>query len=437
MLLTTGWVLTRSLAAPAAELLPNGLRIVVRERHTAPIVAIDFWVRAGSADEGPGENGCAHFLEHTLFKGTTNHSIGAADYAIENAGGVLNASTGADYAHYYTELPGNHVEPALAAIADIVRHATFPDAEIERERSVILDELATRETDPFDRIQKLLYQSAFGAQPYAHSPGGESASIKIRGRDSLVAFFKRLYVPGRCVLSLAGDITAAEGRKLAVHYFGDWAGAGTELNSDAPIPFPVQSSASDQQRPADPQAIGLAFAAPAAGSVRFTAIGLVTAALLGESGLSGRFSSQRWSGTHIATRYTPRRSVSLFTIVANVPVPIPARPFESPSPPQFADLSTLERTIRSEVSALAVNSPSQDALAGAIRAVQSQITYDGETTAGLAREVGLAELIGGDSPEELILRLGTITPAEVQAFASEWLSLAHCVTVRSEPGSAE
>src|SRR5580658_7639225 len=191
-------------AAPVSVLLPNGMHLVVSERHTSPIVAIDFWVRAGSADELNGENGCAHFLEHTLFKGTTTHGMGAADYDIENLGGVLNAATGADYAHFYTELPAAHLSEATAVIADIVRHATFPDAEVERERAVILDELAKHQSDQFARIQDRLYRIEFPGKPYEHSPGGEPDSIRVRARDTLAAFFHRLYIPSRCTLAFAG-----------------------------------------------------------------------------------------------------------------------------------------------------------------------------------------------------------------------------------------
>src|SRR5689334_14877580 len=78
---------------PAPFTLPNGLRVVMRERHTSPLIAVDLWVRAGSREEGPGEGGSAHFLEHTLFKGTTSRRPGETDIAIENVGATLNAAT--------------------------------------------------------------------------------------------------------------------------------------------------------------------------------------------------------------------------------------------------------------------------------------------------------------------------------------------------------
>ncbi len=213
---------------PVRVVMSNGMHLLISERHTSPIVAIDFWVRAGSADELSGENGCAHFLEHTLFKGTTTHGMGAADYDIENLGGVLNAATGADYAHYYTELPSAHLSEATAVIADIVRHATFPEAEVERERAVILDELAKHQSDQFARIQDRLYMLAFAGKPYELSPGGQPESIRVRARDTLAAFFRRLYIPSRCTLAFAGDVTVDKAKSIAAAMFGDWTGSDAE-----------------------------------------------------------------------------------------------------------------------------------------------------------------------------------------------------------------
>src|SRR5579871_6410840 len=132
---------------PAAWTLPNGLRVVTRERHSTSLVAIDLWVRAGSREEAPNEIGSAHFLEHTLFKGTTTRGPGDVDIAIENLGGTLDAATGPDYAHFYTTIISTHLEEGLSILADVVRNATLPDAEVARERGVILDELAEHEAD--------------------------------------------------------------------------------------------------------------------------------------------------------------------------------------------------------------------------------------------------------------------------------------------------
>jgi zinc protease len=121
-------------ATPTDVTLPNGLRVIVRERHAAPLVAIELWVLAGAREEMPAEIGAAHFLEHTLFKGTTTRGVGEADAAIENLGATLNASTGPDYARFNTCVASEHAAEAIGSLADVLRNATLPAREVERER---------------------------------------------------------------------------------------------------------------------------------------------------------------------------------------------------------------------------------------------------------------------------------------------------------------
>ncbi len=198
------------------------MRVLTRERHVSPLVAIDLWVRAGAREETDAEDGCAHFLEHVLFKGTTTRPSGQADIDIENLGATLTAATGPDYAHFYTTVAAAHVQEALAVLADVARNAALPDVEIERERGVILDELAAHDSNPTAHLIDLLYQYAFHALPYGRSPGGSSEAIRRRTRDALARFYARAYRPDHCVLVLVGDITSEQASQLARQAFGDW-----------------------------------------------------------------------------------------------------------------------------------------------------------------------------------------------------------------------
>jgi zinc protease len=158
-------------ASSAAEFaLPNGLRVIARERHGAPLIAMELWVRAGAQAESAGEFGAAHFLEHTLFKGTNTRNVGEADIAIENLGATLNASTGPDYARFYTNVPSGHAAEALKVLADVVRNATLPAQEIERERAVIINELAQRRSDPESLLIDRLYALAYRDHAYGRFP---------------------------------------------------------------------------------------------------------------------------------------------------------------------------------------------------------------------------------------------------------------------------
>ena len=121
-------------------------------------------------EEGPGETGAAHFLEHTLFKGTKTRGVGETDMAIENLGATLNASTGPDYARFYTCAQSEHAADALGIVADVVRNATLPETEVERERQVIRDELAQRDSDAGSLSIDRLYGVAFATHPETACP---------------------------------------------------------------------------------------------------------------------------------------------------------------------------------------------------------------------------------------------------------------------------
>ncbi len=420
-----------------AETLRNGMRLIINERHRFPMVTIDLWVRAGSADEGPGQDGCAHFLEHTLFKGTTLHGPGYSDFTIESAGGSLDAETGADFAHYYTEIPSDKLNTGLKEISDIIRHAVFPDTEVERERAVILDELARHDERPAARIQDRLYNLAFGNQPYAKSPGGEPTAIKFRARDSLVAFYSRNYVPQRCALILAGDVDSAAATRAVDRYFGDW--TSPEDQTPQPIPAPAQtvSRARMSARRGERPVIGIAYAAPSAVSRSDSAVAEVVAEILSSQFGRGTTSIAAWSGTAVTVNYAARHGTSLLSVIATLQGPPISRPFEQSLSPAISDIPMLEAALRKAIDSLATQPPSASTVSAAVRTLQGQIAYDIETNTGLAREMGLAATIGGSDPAELSPLLSQIKPEHVQNFAMRWLTGKQSYTVILDAEQAE
>ena len=327
---------------PPAVTLDNGLRVLMRERHVTPLVAMDLWVRAGAREETAEEAGSAHFLEHVLFKGTAMRGVGQADSDIENLGATLNAATGPDYAHFYTTVTAAHAQEALAILADVARNATLPDAEVERERGVILDELAQHDSSDTARAIDLLYARAFPSQPYGRSPGGATEAIRIRGRDTLAAFYRRAYRPERCTLVLVGDLTPEQGQAWARQAFGTWMsprplapalpssserqnhhGIGAEEKSpEKSLPFlkaaPLPAGHIAETGNGRNRLVGLAFPAPPASDAAMTAAALLTVEILGSAQEGGRFATPAFAGKNAMARFTPRRDSSLWILTAGV-----------------------------------------------------------------------------------------------------------------------
>ena len=407
--------------APPPLLLGNGLRVLTRERRIRPLVAIDLWIRAGAREEQADEGGSAHFLEHTLFKGTTTRGVGQVDVDIENLGATLNAATGPDYAHFYTTVATSFVPQALRILADVVRNATLPDTEVERERGVILDELAEHDSNPTARLLDALYARAFPALPYGRSPGGSPDAIRLRGRDTLAAFYRRTYRPIRCTLVLVGDLNPVQAQEFARQAFGSWQGEeGRGRQGDketrrqgAEEPIVNRQSTIDNLNPSTINLLpaGLAFPAPPAREWVMTAAALIVADILGTSQASGRLFNATLAGTNAAARFTPRLDSSLWLITAT-----PNTHYPTPNTP------SLEPVLRDIIAELGSHPPSAGELSAAKRRLIARIQNDQETNAGLADAIGYADVVDGDEPEILQRRIQQITSEDVRQFIARYLA---------------
>ena len=414
--------------SPAA--LPNGLRVLTRERHTSSLVAVDLWVRGGARDEEQGEAGAAHFLEHTLFKGTTTRRAGETDIAIENLGATLNAATGPDYAHFYTTVARAHLAEALSVLADVVRNATLPDVEVDLERRVILDELAQRDSDPYSLLINHLYAASFQDHPYRRPPGGDPAQIRVRGRDTLAAFYHRTYSPERCSLVLVGDLTPEDAVDAARTAFGNWARPKADAIGLLPNGDSLPGSALALQENAEiaRSVVGLGFRSPAASDAGMACAALVTAAILGDSEGGGRLASGRLAGTDASVRYTPRRDESLFVLTAALPLRPPNRS-ETEQERQIR-VNGVEAALRAMVIELQTSTPTAPELQSAKQRLLGAGVFDLETNAGLASALGYADITGGDPPELFRTRLQQLTLADLYRFIGIYLNPGRCTSLK-------
>ena len=205
--------------------LPNGLRVVLENRPYAPCVSAGLWVGAGSMHETAEENGCAHFLEHMAFKSTANHSAGEILLEMDRLGGHVNAFTEKDCTCYYARVIPDHLDRLLDLFADLLLHPLTREEELEKERGVILEEIAMCEDNPEDRTGDLLSRAVFGEAPLGRPILGTAAGIRSLSRETLLCYRGAHYVPGSAVLALCGNLPEPEAAVEAVgRAFGAWAG---------------------------------------------------------------------------------------------------------------------------------------------------------------------------------------------------------------------
>ncbi|MFA7248648.1 MAG: pitrilysin family protein [Dehalococcoidia bacterium] len=214
-----------SLLAPVAHTLSNGLRLLVTPMPYARSVSISVYIAAGSRYEPTEEEaGLSHFLEHLCFKGTSRRPR-PLDISMEldAIGGNINAATNRELTVYYAKVTPEHLEQATDVVADMLRNSLLADSEIERERGVILEELAAVEDSPTEQVGVLLDRQLWPGQPHGRDVAGTDDSVAEMPNRRIVDYYHRQYVPNATVVSLAGAISPEAALDLVQRRFGDWA----------------------------------------------------------------------------------------------------------------------------------------------------------------------------------------------------------------------
>ncbi|MDZ7728620.1 MAG: pitrilysin family protein [Dehalococcoidia bacterium] len=177
--------------------LANGLRVVTTSLPHTRSATVSLYVGAGSRYEADAEAGLSHFLEHMLFKGTQRRPTAREiSEAIECLGGTHNAATDREVTLYYAKVPHGATSEALDILCDMVRAPIMDGAELEKERRVILEELAGVEDSPEELAAILSDETLWPGQPLGRNIGGDPSSVRVLGLDAVNAYFGRQYVPG-------------------------------------------------------------------------------------------------------------------------------------------------------------------------------------------------------------------------------------------------
>jgi len=185
------------------------MTVLVREDPGVGVVAASLQVRAGSLFEREATAGLTNFMQRVLVRGTAKRSALAIIEAAEELGGSLEASGEVESAEIGGAAIARHWEPLLALLAEVVLEPTFPAAEIERERRLVLGQLQTRADNPFPRAFDTALRDVYGSHPYAWPPLGRPESVAQMSRDALVAHHRTIYRPDRMVLAVSGNVPRA------------------------------------------------------------------------------------------------------------------------------------------------------------------------------------------------------------------------------------
>ncbi|MEE9292143.1 MAG: insulinase family protein, partial [Acidobacteriota bacterium] len=215
------------------EKLPNGLTVLVAEKHDSPVVAINLWLRAGYFDEDDSQVGISHVIEHMFFKGTADRPRpDQIATEIKSLGGALNAGTYYDATNYYFVLPAENFRKGLEIQADALMHPRLEPDELKRELEAVIQEGRRKRDNPGAFASEMMFQEAFDVHRIRRWRIGDEEQLRALTPDDLLAYYRTHYLPDRVILSIVGDVQTGPAIEAAHIFFAGMAsGEGAELGS--------------------------------------------------------------------------------------------------------------------------------------------------------------------------------------------------------------
>jgi len=214
--------------------LANGLRVVTEHIQHVRSASIGAWVTSGSRNENEQNNGISHYIEHMMFKGTKTQTASQIAQSLESVGGHLNAFTGKELTCYYAHVLDEHVVRAVDVISDFLANSLFDEAEMVKEKRVVLEELSNIEETPEELIHEIFWRDLFPNHPLGYPIIGNRSTITNIGGPDIADYLDKNYTADRVVLAAAGNVNHDKLVKLAQDRFGAFQ-RGSGADYEAPV----------------------------------------------------------------------------------------------------------------------------------------------------------------------------------------------------------
>ncbi|MBI1195795.1 MAG: insulinase family protein [Gammaproteobacteria bacterium] len=402
--------------------LDNGLKIVVREDHRAPVVVSQVWYKVGSSYEPPGITGISHLLEHMMFNGTKNHPPGEFSKIISANGGRENAFTGEDYTAYFQQIERSRLKVSFELEADRMRNLIFTPEEFAKERQVVMEERRMRTDDnPNALTQEQFSAAAFTNSGYQHPVIGWMNDIEAITIDDLRNWYHRWYAPNNATVVVVGDVTGPEVLKLAQQYFSP-VPANDALNVRPPAVEPEQNGRREVvvKAPAKLPYLLMGYKTPALHGAKeaWEPYALQVLAGILDGGDSARFARDLVRGSQIASQVDAGYDISgrlpgLFVLDG--------------TPNEGKSVTDLERALTDQVKALQ-DQPISDSELDRVKAqVIAEDVYDRDSVFYQAMKLGMYETVGLSwrDVDNYVDNIRKVTAEQVQAVARKYLTEDH------------
>lgn len=412
--------MSRTFAPTRVDRLPNGMQILIRELHHAPVVTSMVWYGVGSRNESPGQTGISHFLEHMMFKGTPRFPYGLLEEGVKRRGGMWNAFTSYDYTAYYEVLPARHLEYSLEVEADRMAEMRFDPDLTHRERGIIVSEREGYENRPSFWLMEAFMAEAYQQFPYRHHVLGSKADIKAMTAEALTAHYQRYYRPNNATLVVVGDVDPDQVVRLAQAHFGALP-PGDPVDPVSAVEPPQEGERRVTVRRPGPNPYLLAgYKIPEAAHADMAALNLLATILSGSPSFSGGGGSMG-------------RSSRLYRRLVNTGIAVSASGYPwslqypglfmlSATPAPGGSLERVEEALFSEVEALRDGLVADEEFERAMKQVRAAYVYGMESAMNQAIMLGSTALTRGVERFDRALEdLEAVTPADVQRVAQQYL----------------
>ncbi|MCY4170147.1 MAG: pitrilysin family protein [Bacteroidetes bacterium] len=398
--------------------LDNGLTVIVHEDHKAPLVAVNLWYHVGSQNEPEGKSGFAHLFEHLMFNGSENFND---DYfqILERIGATdLNGTTSRDRTNYFQTVPKNAIDIALWMESDRMGHllGAIDQEKLDEQRAVVQNEKRQGENAPYGKVFNYITEATYPkGHPYAHTVIGSMEDISEAELKDVEEWFSSYYGPNNAVLSIAGDITVSEARRLTEKYFGDIPPGPPVTRFDTWI---AKRTGTQRQITQDrvPQArIYKVWNVPERYSKELHQLGLLTSVL--STGKNSRLYKRLVYSDQIAT------SASAYLHSGSIGSQLIIQATAHPGVP----LNAVESAIDEELSELISKGPTPDELRRILTQIKAGFIYGMERIGGFGGKSDIlasSEIYGG-SPDAYLQSFNdkdAATPETVKQTAEKWLS---------------
>ena len=415
--------------------LDNGLKVIVREDHRAPVVVSQLWYHVGSSYESPGRTGLSHALEHMMFKGSKRLAPGQASHLLSSLGAQENAFTGRDYTAYYQIISRDQLPIALELEAERMHNLTLPEDEVMREMEVIKEERRLRvEDNPNSLAYERFLAQAYTSSPYSQPVIGWMHDLDRLTIEDIRDWYHRYYQPGNATLVIVGDVQLEEVQTLAERYFAPL--------SNQPVPSqrpPLELPGGAERHltltlPVQMPSLLMGFNVPSLTTAKQAweahALRLLSAIL--DGGYSARLASHLERGDAVAISSSAdydslTRGDSLFML--------------SGVPNQSRDISLeqLEQALWKQIDEIKQNPPSQQELNRVQAQLTASLVYAQDSISHQANQIGMLESVGlpWSLVDEDIAALQQITPEQISEVARRYLvpdrlTLAHVLPTATE-----